>query len=75
MTEHEKDAVRFPGQAVGPFQRWLNRRSLKEALLLGILVPILIAFLIIAVLLFINVGPLVSIQDLGILNNEEDQSA
>jgi HAMP domain-containing protein len=65
MTEHEKDAARFPGQAVGPLQRWLNQRSLMKALLLGIFVPILIAFLIITILLFVNVGPLVSIRALG----------
>ena len=43
----------------------MNRLGLKGTLLLGIFVPILIAFLIIAGLLFVNVGPLVSIRALG----------
>jgi HAMP domain-containing protein len=65
MTELSKGQEKAPEGPAGPFQRWLNRRSLKEALLLGIFVPILIAFLIIAGLLFVNVGPLVSIRSLG----------
>jgi HAMP domain-containing protein len=65
MTDTAKSAGGFRERNPGPFQRWLNQRSLQEALLLGIFVPILIAFLIITVLLFVNVGPLVSIRALG----------
>lgn len=65
MSETEKSVGDVPERTAGRFQRWLNRRSLKSALLLGIFVPILIAFLIITVLLFVNLGPLVSIRGLG----------
>jgi HAMP domain-containing protein len=65
MTEPEKSAGGSPKRKDGAFQRWLNRRPLKEALLLGIFVPLFIAFLVITVLLFVNVGPLVSIRALG----------
>ena len=64
MTETTK-SERGSEVPAGPFQRWLNRRSLKDALLLGIFFPILIAFLVITVLLFVNLGPLVSIRSLG----------
>jgi HAMP domain-containing protein len=65
MAETVKSGGGLPERNAGPFQRWLNQRRLQEALLLGIIVPILIAFLIITVLLFVNVGPLVSIRALG----------
>ncbi len=65
MAESVRSGGGLSERNAGPFQRWLNQRRLQEALLLGILVPILIAFLIITVLLFVNLGPLVSIRALG----------
>ncbi|HSO72145.1 MAG TPA: HAMP domain-containing protein [Thermodesulfobacteriota bacterium] len=65
MTEITKREGSFPDRTTGPFRQRMNRLGLKGTLLLGIFIPILIAFLIIAGLLFVNVGPWVSIQALG----------
>jgi HAMP domain-containing protein len=65
MTELSKREGGFPGPITRPFRQRINRLGLKGTLLLGIFVPILIAFLIISVLLFFDVGPLVSIRTLG----------
>ena len=65
MTEISKREGGFLDRIKGPFRQRMNRLGLKGTLLLGIFVPILIAFLVIAGLLFVNVGPLVSIRALG----------
>ncbi len=65
MTELSKLAGDFLDRVTGPFRQRMNRQGLKKTLLLGIFVPILVAFLIIADLLFLNMGPWVSIRALG----------
>jgi HAMP domain-containing protein len=65
MTELSKREGGFLDRNTGPLRQRMNRLGLKGTLLLGIFVPILIAFLVISVLLFVDVGPLVSIRALG----------
>ncbi len=65
MTKISKHEGGFPERRARPFRQRMERLGLKGTLLLGIFVPILIAFLVITVLLFVNVGPLVSIRALG----------
>jgi HAMP domain-containing protein len=65
MTDGQKRGFSFSGKLMTPVRQWTNKLGLQEKLMVGIFVPILFAFLIIGGMLFVNVGPFISIRALG----------
>jgi HAMP domain-containing protein len=65
MTDIQKHGLEFFERMMAPAMKRMNKLELHEKLMVGIFVPILVAFLIIGGMLFVSVGPLVSIRGLG----------
>jgi HAMP domain-containing protein len=65
MTDIQNRWLEFFDRTMIPIMERMNKLELQKKLLVGIFVPILVAFLIIAGMLFVDVGPLVSIRGLG----------
>jgi HAMP domain-containing protein len=65
MTDIQKRWLEFFDRIMTPVMQRMNKLELQEKLMVGIFVPILAAFLIIGGMLFVSVGPLVSIAGLG----------
>lgn len=65
MTDKEKRRSGFFYGMMTPVRKRMNKLELQKKLMIGIFVPILVAFLIIGGMLFVNVGPFVSIRALG----------
>ncbi|MGZ6207763.1 MAG: HAMP domain-containing protein [Syntrophales bacterium] len=65
MTGKQKHRLGFFYRITTPLRQRMNKLGLQEKLMIGIFVPILVAFLIIAGMLFVSVGPFVSIRALG----------
>lgn len=65
MTDRQKHWLGFFYWITTPLRQRMNRMGLQEKLMIGIFVPILVAFLIIGAMLFVSVGPFVSIRALG----------
>jgi HAMP domain-containing protein len=61
MADRQKGSLEMEG----PVKERMNRLGLLQKLMLGIFVPILIAFFVIAGMLFVSAGPFVSIKQLG----------
>jgi len=61
MAEKENGSL----EKEAPVKERMNRLGLLQKLMLGIFVPILLAFLVIAGMLFVSAGPFVSIKQLG----------
>ncbi len=65
MTDKEKRWLDFFNRIRTPVRQRMNKMGLQERLMIGIFVPILAAFLIIGGMLFVSMGPFVSIRALG----------
>lgn len=65
MTDRQKHWLGFFYWITTPLGQRMNRMGLQEKLMIGIFVPILVAFLIIGAMLLVSVGPFVSIRALG----------
>ena len=65
MTDKEERRVTYIDKITAPVSRRMNKLGLQGKLMVGIFVPIIFAFLIIGGMLFVSVGPLVSIRSLG----------
>lgn len=65
MADEQKRSSNFFGRITVPLTQRMNRLGLHGKLMVGIFVPILVAFLIIGGLLFVSIGPFVSIKTLG----------
>lgn len=65
MTDEEKRWVRYIEKITAPVRQRMNKLGLQGKLMVAIFVPIVFAFFIIGGMLFVNVGPLVSIRSLG----------
>ena len=65
MTDKEKRWVGYIDKIMTPVRQRMNKLGLQGKLMFGIFVPIVFAFLVIGGMLFISVGPLVSIRSLG----------
>jgi len=65
MIDKQKQRSGFFHRMKTKLSQRMNRLGLQEKLMIGIFVPILVAFLIITGLLFVSVGPFVSIRALG----------
>lgn len=65
MTDKTKPWVKYIDKIVAPVKQRIRKLGLQGKLMLVVFVPIVFAFLIIGGLLFISVGPLVSIRSLG----------
>ena len=65
MTDKENRWVRHIDKIRTSVRQRMNKLGLQGKLMVGIFVPIVFAFLIIGGMLFISVGPLVSIRSLG----------
>jgi HAMP domain-containing protein len=65
MADEQKGGSGFFGRMVAPVMERVNRLGLLQKLMVGIFVPILVAFLVIGGMLFVSVGPFVSIKQLG----------
>ncbi|MBM4340207.1 MAG: HAMP domain-containing protein [Deltaproteobacteria bacterium] len=65
MIDKQKQRSGFFHRMKTSLRQRMNQLGLQEKLMIGIFVPILVAFLIITALLFVSVGPFVSIRALG----------
>ncbi len=65
MTDTEKGRPGFFAAIAAPVTKRIEKLGLQGRLMVGIFVPVIIAFLIIGAMLFISVGPFVSIRTLG----------
>ena len=65
MTDKKKRWLGFFYRIMTSVRQRMNNLGLQEKLMVGIFVPILVAFLIIGGMLFVSVGPFVSIRALG----------
>ena len=65
MTDKQKRWLGFIYRIMTPVKQRMDKLGLQEKLMMGIFVPILAAFLIIGGMLFVSVGPFVSIRALG----------
>lgn len=65
MTDKQKRWLGFFYRITTPVRQRMNKLGLQEKLMVGIFVPILVAFLIIGGMIFVSVGPFVSIRALG----------
>ena len=65
MTDREKTWIKYLDKIVAPAKQRINKFGLQGKLMSGVFIPIVFAFLIIGGLLFVSVGPLVSIRSLG----------
>jgi len=65
MTDKQNRWLGFFYRIITPVKQRMNNLGLQEKLMVGIFVPILGAFLIIGGMLFVSVGPFVSIRALG----------
>ena len=65
MADEQKGWWGFLGRMVAPVMEKMHGLGLLQKLMVGIFVPILAAFLVIAGMLFVSVGPYVSIKQLG----------
>lgn len=75
MTDEQNRSSSFFDRVMTPVGRRTNGLGLQKKLMIGIFVPIVIAFLIIGGMLFVSVGPFVSIRALGSNNLKELGSA
>ena len=65
MTHGRKHLPAFLDTIMAQVDRRMNLLGLQGKLMVGVFVPIVLAFLIIGFMLFVSVGPLVSIKGLG----------
>lgn len=65
MTDNQTRWLGFYYRITTPVRQRMNKLGLQEKLMVGIFVPILVAFLIIGGMLFVSVGPFVSVRALG----------
>jgi HAMP domain-containing protein len=65
MADKQKRWSGFFYRMMTPVRQRMNKMGFQERLMIGIFVPILIAFLVIGGMLFVSVGPFVSIRALG----------
>ena len=65
MADEQKGWSGFFGRVAAPVIERMNRLDILQKLIVGIFVPILVAFLVIGGMLFVSVGPLVSFKQLG----------
>jgi HAMP domain-containing protein len=65
MTDKQKRWLGFIYRVMTPVKQRMDNLGLQKKLMMGIFVPILIAFLIIGGMLFVSVGPFLSIRALG----------
>jgi HAMP domain-containing protein len=65
MTDKEKPLARYIDKIVTPAKQRMGKLGLQGKLMFGVFIPIVFAFLVIGGLLFISLGPLVSIRSLG----------
>jgi HAMP domain-containing protein len=65
MTDKQNRRSGFFSGMTTPVRKRMNRLDLQKKMMIGVFVPILVAFLIIGGMLFVNVGPFVSIRALG----------
>ena len=65
MTDKQEHWLGFFYRIMTPVRRRMNKLGLQEKLMVGIFVPIVVAFLIIGGMIFVSVGPFVSIRALG----------
>lgn len=65
MIDKQKRWLGFFYRIITPVRQRMNTLELQRKLMIGIFVPILVAFLIIGGMLFVSVGPFVSISALG----------
>ena len=65
MTDREKPWIKYLDKIVAPAKQRINKFGLQGKLMSGVFIPIVFAFLVIGGLLFVSVGPLVSIRSLG----------
>ena len=65
MNDKQKGWSGFFYRMMTPVSLRMNKLGFQEKLVVGIFIPILVAFLIIGVMLFVSVGPFVSIRALG----------
>ena len=65
MTDKQRRWLGFIYRIMTPVKQRMDNLGLQEKLMMGIFVPILAAFLIIGGMLFVSVGPFVSIRALG----------
>jgi HAMP domain-containing protein len=75
MIDTQKRQRGFFSGMTAPVRTRMNKLELQKKLMVGIFVPILVAFLIIGVMLFVSVGPFVSIKALGANSLKELGSA
>lgn len=75
MTDKQKRWLGFFYRIITPVRQRMNTLGLQRKLMIGIFVPILVAFLIIGGMLFVSVGPFVSIRALGYNSLKELGSA
>ncbi len=60
-----KEGLNFLDRTMRPVDRKMNKLGLQGKLMVGIFIPIIIAFAIIGCMLFVSLGPFVSIRALG----------
>jgi HAMP domain-containing protein len=65
MKDKQKRWLGFFYRIMTPVRQRMNKLGLQEKLMVGIFVPILVAFLIIGGMIFVSVGPFVSIRAFG----------
>lgn len=65
MTDTKKGGHGFIDTITAPIAKRIEKLGLQGRLMVGIFVPTIIAFLIIGAMLFVSVGPFVSIRTLG----------
>jgi HAMP domain-containing protein len=75
MTDGRKRLLSFFDTIIARVDQKMNVLGLQGKLMVGIFVPILLAFSIIGVMLFLSVGPFVSIKGLGSASLKELGSA
>ena len=65
MTDKQKRRSGFFSRMMTPVRKRMDKLELQKKMMIGIFVSILVAFLIIGCVLFVSVGPFVSIRALG----------
>ena len=65
MAYKEKLWSKYTDKIITPAKQRISKMGLQGKLMFGVFIPIVFAFLVIGGLLFINMGPLVSIRALG----------
>jgi HAMP domain-containing protein len=65
MADERKRWAGYFARMAAPVMERMNKLGLLQRLMVGIFVPILVAFLVIGGMLFVSVGPFVSVKQLG----------